>query len=356
MKSVVNPDEGLGAGPTPSSAAVEARLTRSRARAALERFQRFREGGMVVAVLVTGLVFTALDPRFAAIGNLANIASQISFEGVLAVSMTFVLISGEIDLSIGSMVGLTGVIFGLLLQSHVPIWLAVVLTLLAGCLMGGLNGGLSVLLRVPTIIITLGMLSAYRGFGYFISNGYPVENYKKTSAFFLIGQDRLFGVVPYGAIVLIVFAVISAIVLRQTVIGHRIYAMGSNRRAAELAGIRTNRTRVGVLVFNGFAAAVAGLLAVSQTATADPNIGIGYELDVIAAVIIGGAKLTGGSGTVLGSILGMLLLGLIRNGLVLVGVSIYLLIVVSGLIVIVAVAIDRFFARRSQAGGGVDTS
>ena len=109
-------------------------------------------------------------------------------------------------------------------------------------------------------------------------------------------------------------------------------------------------------MFNGFAAAIAGLLVVSQTATADPNVGIGYELDVIAAVIIGGAKLTGGSGTVLASVLGMLLLGFIRNGLVLVGVSVYLLIVVSGLIVIVAVAIDRFYTRRRQVGGGVDSS
>ena len=331
-------------------------MRRSSARAALETLQRFREGGMLGAVLVTGAVFTVLDPRFLAIGNVGNIASQISFEGVLAVTMTFVLISGEIDLSIGSMVGLTGVVFGILLQAyHVPIWPAVMLTLVSGCVMGAINGGLSVLLRVPTIIITLGMLSAYRGFAYFISNGYPVENYSKTSVFFAIGQDRLFHVIPYDAMVLVVFAIIGAVILRQTVIGHRIYAMGSNRRAAELAGIRVNRIRVGVLVFNGFAAAIAGLLVVSQTATADPNVGIGYELDVIAAVIIGGAKLTGGSGTVLASVLGMLLLGMIRNGLVLVGVSIYLLIVVSGLIVIVAVAIDRFYTRRRQVGGGVDS-
>ncbi len=243
---------------------------------------------MLAAVLVTGAVFTVLDPRFLAIGNVGNIASQISFEGVLAVTMTFVLISGEIDLSIGSMVGLTGVVFGILLQTyHVPIWPAVILTLLSGCVMGAVNGGLSVLLRVPTIIITLGMLSAYRGFAYFISNGYPVENFSKASVFFAIGQDRLFHIIPYDAMVLVVFAVIGAVVLRQTVIGHRIYAIGS--------------------------------------------------------------------GTVLASVLGMLLLGMIRNGLVLVGVSIYLLIVVSGLIVIVAVAIDRFYTRRRQVGGGVDS-
>jgi ribose transport system permease protein len=354
LNSAVDPDQAR-TDPAAASTTV-APPSRSRGRAVLDRLQQFREGGILLAVLVTGAVFTAIDPRFIAIGNLGNIASQISFEGVLAVSMTFVLISGEIDLSIGSMVGVTGVVFGLLMTQGANPWVAVVLSLLAGCSMGALNGVLSVALRVPTIIITLGMLNAYRGFAYLISNGYPVENYPKTSAFFSIGQDRLFGVVPYTAIILLVFALISAVVLRQTVIGHRIYAMGSNPRAAQLSGIRTSRIRIGVLIFNGFAAAIAGLMAVSQTATADPNIGIGYELDVIAAVIIGGAKLTGGSGTVLASLLGMLLLGLIRNGLVLVGVSIYLLIVVSGLIVILAVAIDRFVTRRRQGGGGVQAA
>jgi ribose/xylose/arabinose/galactoside ABC-type transport system permease subunit len=124
--------------------------------------------------------------------------------------------------------------------------------------------------------------------------------------------------------------------------------MGSHRRAAELAGLRVNRIRLGALIFNGFAAGIAALLAVAQAQTADPNLGTGYELDAIAAVIIGGAKLTGGAGTVLGSVLGLLLIGMIRNGLVIVGVSIYLLVVVSGLVVIAAVAIDRLFTRQRE--------
>jgi len=307
---------------------------------------------MVMAVLVTATIFGLIAPRFLSVGNLANISSQISFLAILAVSMTFVIISGEIDLSIGSMVGLSGVIFGLLLREGSDIWLACALTMVAGALMGVLNSTLSVALKVPTIIITLGMLSVYRGAAYFLSDGYPISDYPKDSLFFDLGQQRLGSLIPYNAIVFVVFAAVSAVVLRRAVFGHRLYAMGSNLRAARLAGIDTDRIKVTVLAFNGLAAAIAALLITAQTGTADPNIGIGFELDVIAAVIIGGAALTGGSGTVLGSVLGMLLIGMIRNGLVLIGVSIYLLIVVSGLIVIIAVAANLLVQRRRQDTGG----
>jgi ribose transport system permease protein len=323
----------------------------SRLRGLRGQFARFPEGGMVVAVLVTALVFAILDPRFMSVRNIANISSQISFLAVLAVSMTYVIICGEIDLSIGSMVGLCGVVFGLLAQAGIDVWIAIVLAMVAGMAMGALNGVLSGLLRVPTIIITLGMLSAYRGAAYYLSNGYPISGFAKHSVFFAVGQERLWGVIPYNALILVVFAIAAAIVLRKTVFGHRLYAMGSNLRAARLAGINTDRIKVVVLAFNGFAAAIAALLTTSQTGTADPNVGIGYELDAIAAVIIGGAQLSGGSGTILGSVLGMLLIGMIRNGLVIIGVSIYLLIVVSGLIVIAAVAVNLLVDRRRRSEG-----
>jgi ribose transport system permease protein len=268
---------------------------------------------------------------------------------VIAVAMTFVIITGEIDLSVGSMVAVCTIVFGLLLRDGVPIGVAILLTLLAGCAMGALNGGLSIVLRVPTIIITLGMLSAYRGLAAELADGYPISEFPKTSLFWSIGDDRLLGHVPYDALVLLVFALISGYFLRHTVTGLHVYAMGSDRRAAERAGLHVNRIRMGVLTFSGFAAAVAALLVVAQAQTADPNAGTGYELEAIAAVIIGGTKLAGGSGTVLASVLGILLIGVIQNGLVIVGVSIYLLIVVSGLVVIAAVAIDRFFTRRREA-------
>jgi ribose/xylose/arabinose/galactoside ABC-type transport system permease subunit len=315
-----------------------------------ERLRAFPELGMVVVIVIAAVIFTSLDPKFASIRNVANIASQISFLAVLAVSMTYVIISGEIDLSIGSMVGLCSVVFGLLCQHGVDIGLAIPLTMLAGIGLGIVNGLLSVVLRVPTIIITLGTLSAYRGAAYYLSDGYPISGFARDSFFFAIGQQRLWGIIPYNALILVVFAVVAALVLRHTVFGHRLYAMGSNLRAARLAGIDTDRIKVQVLAFSGFSAAVAALLTTSQTAVADPNVGTGYELDAIAAVIIGGAQLTGGVGTILGSVLGMLLIGMIRNGLVIVGVSIYLLIVVSGVIVIAAVAVNQFVNRRRDGG------
>jgi ribose transport system permease protein len=184
-----------------------------------------------------------------------------------------------------------------------------------------------------------------------LSDGYPIERFEKTAWFWDLGTGKIAGI-PYDALVLVVFALASGYMLRSTRLGLRLYAMGSNRRAAEVAGLRVDRIKTGALVFNGFAAGLAALLAVAQASVADPNLGTGYELDAIAAVIIGGAKLAGGAGTVLASVLGILLIGVIRNGLVIVGVSIYLLIVVSGLVIIAAVAIDRFFVRRRQATAG----
>jgi ribose transport system permease protein len=316
---------------------------------AYRRLQYFREGGLVIALVITGVVFTLMNSVFATSQNFENIGSQITYEGVIAVSMTFVIITGEIDLSVGSIVAVSAVVFGLMLKDGLPMWAAILVTLGAGCGLGAVNGILSVLLRVPTIIITLGTLSAYRGLADQLANGYPISGFPVTGWFWDIGQKRLFGHIPYDLIVLIVFAVISGFMLRRTSTGLHVYAMGSNRRAAELAGLHVNRIRIGVLTFNGLASSLGALLAVSQAQTADPNLGTGYELDVIAAVIIGGAKLTGGSGTVLASVLGLLLIKMIQNGLVIAGVSIYLVVVVSGLVVIAAVAIDRFFTRRREA-------
>jgi ribose transport system permease protein len=316
---------------------------------AYRRVQYFREAGLLVAIVLTGVSFTFVNSVFADPLNLENIASQISFVGVLAVSMTFVLITGEIDLSVGSMVAVAAIVFGLFLEHGLPMWQAIALTLLSGCGMGAVNGALTIILRVPTIIITLGMLSVYRGLADQLANGYPVETFSKSSAFWAVGDQKLFGRLPYDALVLLGFALVSAYVLRRTTTGLHVYAMGSDRRAAELAGLHVNRIRVGVLVFNGFASAIAALLAVAQSQVADPNLGTGYELEAIAAVIIGGTKLTGGSGTVLGSVLGLLLIGMIQNGLVIAGVSIYLLVIVSGFVVIAAVAIDRFVTRRREA-------
>jgi ribose transport system permease protein len=333
----------------PRPAAGERHIALRSLSAALGRAHRLREAGLLAAILLTGAAFTVGNPTFIQITNLSNIASQVSFLGILAVSSTFVLITGEIDLSIGSMVAVCAVVFGMALQAGVNVWLAAVFTLIAGSVLGAVNGLLGLVLRVPAIIVTLGTLNAYRGLADQLANGYPLENYSKNSAFFTLGQGEFAHLVPYNAIVLLVFAFLGGLFLRRTANGLHIYAMGSDRRSAVLAGLNVSRIKVGVLAFNGFAAGLSALLAVAQTTSADPNLGTGYELTALAAVIIGGAKLTGGSGSVLASVLGMVLLGVIQNGLVILGVSIYLLVIISGSVVIVAVAIDRFLMRRRES-------
>ena len=239
---------------------------------------------MIVAILVIGVLFTLANPTFGSVTNLSNVASQVSFVGVIAVSSTFVLITGEIDLSVGSIVAVCSVLLGELLQGHMEIWLALIITLLAGAAMGAFNGLLSLSIQVPTIIITLGMLTVYQGVADQISNGYPLQNFSTSTPLFTILQSKLWGVIPYDTLVFVVFAVVSAIVLRRTAVGLRVYAMGSNRWSAELAGIRLPRIQVGVLTFNGTAAALSAILGVGFTGTGDPNSGTNYALYAIAAV------------------------------------------------------------------------
>lgn len=307
---------------------------------------------MVVAIVSIGVVFTLLNSTFSSVINLSNIAAQLSFVGVIAVSSTFVLITGEIDLSVGSMVAVASVLLGELLQAHVEIWFALLLIIAAGAAMGAFNGLLSLAIGVPTIIITLGMMTAYQGVADQISNGYPLENFSTSTPFFTILQGKLWGTIPYLAVIFLGFAALSAMVLRRTTVGLRVYAMGSSRWSAQLAGIRLRRIQVGVLSFNGAAAALSAILGVGFTGTGDPNSGTNYALYAIAAVIIGGAKITGGAGTVLGSVLGILLLQEIQNGLVIIGVPIYVLLIVSGAVVVVAVAVNALVSKRTKRIGG----
>lgn len=220
--------------------------------------------------------------------------------------------------------------------------------------MGLTNGVLSAFLRVPAIIITLGTLSIYRGTSYWISAGFPVSGFAQSSALFKFGQRRLIpwpsGLdwIPDVVFALLGLALLGHLLLSRTAFGQHVYALGSNRRAAQLAGVHVNRVQVGALALLGLTAGIAGVLGVAQAGSADPNGGVGYELDVIAAVIIGGAALTGGRGTILASLLGTFLIGEVRNGLVISGVSVYGQLVASGTLVVAAVAVDRLITGRGE--------
>jgi ribose/xylose/arabinose/galactoside ABC-type transport system permease subunit len=313
-----------------------------------------QEVGLVVAVVLIGVYFTSRNSAFLSLENLGNIAEQSTFIGLLTVGMTFVVVSGQFDLSVGSMFGLSAIVFAVALEAGWNVWPAAVAAVASGAGMGLTNGLLSVLLRVPVIIITIGTLSIYRGTSYWISGGFPISRFGQSSDLFKFGQRRLvpwpsaLNWIPDLVLALGVLAVLGHLLLSRTAFGQHVYALGSNRRAAQLAGVHVNRVQVGVLTLLGMLAGVAGVLGVAEAGSADPNGGVGYELDVIAAVIIGGAAITGGRGSVLASMLGILLIGEVRNGLVVSGVSLYGQIIVSGVLVVAAVAVDRLITGRGE--------
>lgn len=313
-----------------------------------------QEVGLVVAIVLIGVYFTSRNSVFLSLENLGNIAEQSTFLGLLAVAMTFVVVSGQFDLSVGSTFGLSAIVFALALEAGWNVWPAALAGIASGAGMGLTNGLLSVLLRVPVIIITLGTLSIYRGTSYWISDGFPISDFGQSSGLFKFGQRQLIpwpsalDWIPDLVLALAVAALLGHLLLSRTAFGQHVYALGSNRRAAQLAGVHVNRVQVGVLTLLGLTAGVAGVLGVAEAGSADPNGGAGYELDVIAAVIIGGAAITGGRGRVLASLLGILLIGEVRNGLVISGVSLYGQIIVSGVLVVAAVAVDRLITGRGE--------
>ena len=313
-----------------------------------------QEVGLVVAIVLLGAYFTSRNGVFLSLENVGNIAEQSTFIGMLAVGMTFVVVSGQFDLSVGSMFGLSGIVFAVALEAGWNVWPAAIAGIASGVGMGLTNGLLSVLLRVPVIIITLGTLSIYRGTSYWISDGFPVSDFGQSSRLFKFGQGDLIpwpsalDWIPDLVLALAGVALLGHLLLSRTAFGQHVYALGSNPRAAQLAGAHVNRVQVGVLTLLGLTAGIAGVLGVAQAGSADPNGGVGYELDVIAGVIIGGAALTGGRGSVLASLLGILLIGEVRNGLIISGVSLYGQVIVSGVLVVAAVAVDRLITGRGE--------
>jgi ribose transport system permease protein len=313
-----------------------------------------QEVGLVSAIVLLGVYFTSRSGLFISFDNIGNIAEQSTFIGLIAVGMTFVVVAGQFDLSVGSMFGLSGILFAEALATGWNVWVAAAVGIASGAAMGLTNGLLSVLFRVPVFIVTLGTLSIYRGTAYWVSSGFPVSDFPQSSALFRFGQREL---IPWPAsldwipdlvVALAAVALLGHLVLSRTGFGQHVYALGSNRRAAQLAGVRVNRVQIGALTLLGVTAGLSGVLGVAQAGSADPNGGVGYELDVIAGVIIGGAALTGGRGRVPASLLGILLIGEVRNGLVINDVSLYGQMVVSGALVVVAVAVDRLITGRGE--------
>ncbi|WP_425072046.1 ABC transporter permease [Sagittula sp. S175] len=320
------------------------------------------EGRAFFALVAIIIVFSILSPVYFSVGNFLIMSSHVAIFGLLAIGMLLVILNGGIDLSVGSTLGLSGVVAGALMQGvelpaagvilYPPVWAVVVLTLCLGAAVGAVNGVLIAFFRVPAFVATLGMLYVARGVALLMTNGLTYNNLSGSEALGNMGFDWLgfnrIGGVPIGVIVLAVVAVTVGVTLSRTAFGRWLYASGGNERAAELSGVPTRKVQIAVYVLSGICAAIAGLVLSSQLTSAGPKAGTTYELTAIAAVVIGGAALTGGRGTVRGTMLGAFVIGFLSDGLVIIGVSAYWQTVFTGAVIVLAVLLNSLQYGRAK--------
>ena len=306
---------------------------------------RFEERGIVGALVVMVLLLALASPNFMTTGNLLSVVRQASTMAIIAIGTVFVLSAQDVDMSIGAIVGLVVIVAGLVLREGAPIPVAILAGLATGVLCGVVNATLSIALRIPTIIITLGTLGVFRGVGLMLTEGRPITEFPTDNWFFQIVGGNI-GPVPTSIVAMVVVAVVSYVLYHRTLLGRRVCQVGSNPTGARLAGIHVDRVRLQALLIQGFMCAVAGLLTLAFLGSVDPGVGIGTELVIIAAAIIGGASLSGGSGSIVGAVVGALMIALVRNGLAILGVDANWQQVVTGSVIIAAVSLDYFIKRR----------
>lgn len=320
------------------------------------------EGRAFFALIAIIVVFSFLSPNYFTVSNFLIMGSQVAIFGILAIGMLLVILNGGIDLSVGSVLALCGVVAGALMQGielqwagvilYPPVWAVVVLTCALGAAVGAVNGVLIAWLKVPAFVATLGVMYVARGVALLMTNGLT---YNKLSGrpelgntgYDWLGFNRLAGI-PISVLILATIAIVTALFLMRSSFGRWLYASGGNERAADLSGVPVNRVKITVYTISGMLAAVAGIVLSSQLTSAGPTAGETYELTAIAAVVIGGAALTGGRGTVQGTMLGAFVIGFLSSGLVIVGVSSYWQTVFTGAVIVLAVLMNSIQYRKGM--------
>ncbi|HHV93491.1 MAG TPA: ribose ABC transporter permease [Firmicutes bacterium] len=295
-----------------------------------------RNLGILPILLIFFAVFWILTPNFRSFNNMMNIMRATSINMVIAAGMTMVILTGGIDLSVGAVAALTAVV-ALKVSLTSAYYLAVPTALLTGMAAGLINGALVAYVGLPPFIATLGSMTYLRGAAFLLCNGVSIIN--SNLSFAWIGNDYL-GPFPWLAVIALLVIAVATWILRKTVYGMRVYAVGGNIQAARYTGIKVRKMLLSVYVISGFCAALGGVMIASRLYSANGLIGEGYELDAIAATIIGGTSFAGGKGTVIGTLFGALIMGIINNGLTILGVSYYTQQVVRGIVIIAAVTID----------------
>jgi ribose transport system permease protein len=302
-----------------------------------------RRFGAVAGLVALCALLWILTPYFLTVANLLNVMEQTSINAIVAIGMTYVIISGGIDLSVGSLLALAGIVLAQVLRAGRPLPLAIAAALAVGAGTGLVNGAGIAFGRLPPFIMTLGMMSVARGAALLATDGRPVSTFE--SGFRALATGRLLGV-PAPIVLTAIMYVVGEAVLARTRFGRYVYGIGGNEEATRLSGVAVRFHKMMVYGVSGLTSAVAAILLTARLNTAQPIAGINYELDAIAATVIGGTSLSGGEGSLAGTIIGALTMGVLRNGLNLLGVSSFLQQVVIGAVIIVAVLIDRFLKEK----------
>lgn len=294
-------------------------------------------GGILIGLLLLVILFSITSPHFLKINNLLNIVLQVSIIAICAFGMTFALIIGGIDLSVGSTIALAGTAAALLLQQNIPFVVVVLLVILLGVILGAFNGVLISKANIPAFIVTVATMGIFRGIAYIMTSGVPVSIQNK--AFLGLGNGVFLGV-QIPILILLLLFVINHVILSKTKFGRRSYLSGGNEEAAIYAGINVDRLKIWIYIITSTMAAISGLILASRLYSAQPNAASGYELDAIAAAVLGGTSLSGGSGKILGTLIGAIIIGVINNGMNLMNVPYFYQLIVKGLVILVAVYVD----------------
>ncbi|MEA4897030.1 ABC transporter permease [Bacillota bacterium Meth-B3] len=305
-----------------------------------------RRYGIVLVMIAMFIILALSSSAFLTFGNITNVLSTVALNGVLAMGMVFVITAGGIDLSIGSMLALASTFIGIVLQATGNIPLACLGAVAICTLFGLINGFLIARFNMFPFVVTLASQLVIRGLGYVISGGYSFA--LANPDFSQIGLGKLLGSVPYPILILLGITILAYLLLHWTRFGRYVYAVGGNIGAAKASGVNVFWTQIATYLISGFCAGVAGIIMTARINAAQPNIGIGYETDAIAACVIGGTSFAGGISTIPGTLVGIIIIGLIYNGMNLVGISSYWQTICKGLLIIAAVLIDTLINKRRK--------
>jgi ribose transport system permease protein len=301
----------------------------------------YKKYGTVISLLLLILIVSILNAKFLTLYNILNIFRQVSINGLIAFGMTFVILTGGIDLSVGAILALTGMVLGMMVANGISDLVAIPVALALGALLGLINGILVSKVKLQAFIVTLATMTMYRGLTMIISDGIPAMGLTKDAPVLdFFSQGSLLGI-PFPMIIFLFFFALLLVLLNKTVFGRSVYAIGGNEEVAKLSSIPTNKVKTLVYVISGFMSALAGVILTSRLSSSQPTAGTGFELDAIAAVVIGGTSLAGGKGRLFGTFIGVLIIGVLNNGLNIIGVSAYYQQFIKGLVILLAVVIDR---------------